>query len=144
MKKIAVMVVICVGVTQLFSQTLFTYGPYAVSKSEFLRAYNKNQTVVTNKEQSLREYLDLYYKFKLKVKTAQTLRLDTLQQLQYDLQNFRSQVAEGYMNDEKEMNALIDEAIQRSQKDIHLLHFSVGINSKMTPADTLRAYKGYE
>src|SRR6187431_2601203 len=125
MKKIVVLLVVYLGSSQLFSQTLFTYGPYPVGKEEFLRAYNKNKTPVTDKEQSLREYLDLYAKFKLKVRTAQDQRLDTLQQLEYDLQNFRSQVAEGYMNDEKEMNAMIDEAIQRSQKDIHLLHFSV-------------------
>ena len=42
-----------------FSQTLFTYGPFSVSKDEFWRAYNKNKTPVANKEQSLREYLDL-------------------------------------------------------------------------------------
>jgi len=141
MKKIVVLLVVYLGCSQLFSQTLFTYGPYSVGKEEFLRAYNKNKTPVTNKEQSLKEYLDLYAKFKLKVKTAQDQRLDTLQQLEYDLQNFRSQVAEGYMNDEKGLNALVDEAIQRSQKDIQVMHFYVNINSKMSPADTLKAYK---
>ena len=141
MKKIIVLFVVCLLATQLFSQTLFTYGPYAVSKDEFLRAYNKNKTPVTDIAQSLKEYLELYARFKLKVKTAQVQKLDTLQQLKYDLQNFRSQVAEGYMNDEKGLNALVGEAIQRSQKDIHLLHFYVGINSKMSTADTLKAYR---
>ncbi len=141
MKKIVVLLVVYLGSSELFSQTLFTYGPYSVGKEEFLRAYNKNKTPVTNKEQSLKEYLDLYAKFKLKVKSAQDQRLDTLQQLEYDLQNFRSQVAEGYMNDEKGLNALVDEAIQRSQKDIHVMHFYVSINAKMSPADTLKAYK---
>jgi len=72
-----------------------------VSKDEFLRAYNKNKTAVTDKEKSLREYLTLYSRFKQKVKAAQELKLDTLQQLKYDLQNFSSQVEEGYLNDEK-------------------------------------------
>ncbi|MBC7890411.1 MAG: peptidylprolyl isomerase [Ferruginibacter sp.] len=140
MKKIITLFILCLGATQLFSQTLFTYGPYQVGKDEFLRAYNKNKTPVTNKEQSLKEYLDLYSRFKLKVKTAQEQRLDTLPQLQNDLQNFRNQVADGYMNDEKGLNLLIEEAIQRSQKDIHLLHFSIAIPSKMSAADTLKAY----
>ena len=141
MKKIVVLLVVCLPAMQLFSQTLFTYGPYAVQKDEFLRAYNKNKTPVANKEQSLKEYLDLYTKFKLKVKAAQAQRLDTLQQLQYDLQNFRSQVAEGYMTDEKGLNELVDEAIQRGQKDIHVLHFYIAINAKISAADTLKAYK---
>ncbi|MEO5893594.1 MAG: peptidylprolyl isomerase [Ferruginibacter sp.] len=144
MKKIVTLVVVCIGSLQLFSQALFTYGPHPVSKDEFLRAYNKNKTPVTDKEKSFREYLDLYYKFKVKVKTAQEQRLDTSQQMKYDLQNFRSQVEDGYMNDEKELNALVEEAILRSQKDIHLVHFSVPVNSKMSAADTLKAYAAME
>ena len=127
-----------------YSQTVFTYGKFAVGKDEFLRAYNKNNTPVTDKEAALREYLELYTKFKLKVQAAREARLDTLQQLQYDLQNFRSQVEENYLQDDKAINALIDEAIERSQLDIHLLHFSVNINNKMIPADTVKAYKAME
>ncbi len=122
-----------------FSQTLFNYGRFAVSKDEFWRAYNKNKTPVVNKEQSLREYLELYYKFKLKVKVAEQLRLDTMQQLKHDLQNFRSQIEELYLNDEKAVNALVDEAIERSRLDLHVLHYYVGIDSSATGPDTLKA-----
>ncbi len=141
MKKIAVFLAFCLGVTSVFSQTLFTYGPYSVGKDEFLRAYNKNKTPVTDKEAALKEYLELYSKFKLKVKAAQLQQMDTLQQLQYDMQSFSSQVAEGYMNDEKGMNRLIDEAFVRRQKDIHLLHFSVAIKSNKSADDTVKAYR---
>ncbi|MCW3089223.1 MAG: hypothetical protein JWP81_292 [Ferruginibacter sp.] len=140
MKKIVVLLVICLGASQLFSQTLFTYGTNAVSRDEFLRAYNKNKTPVENKEKSLREYLELYYRFKLKVKAARELKLDTLPQQVFDLQNFRSQVAEGYMNDQQGVNKLVNEALQRSQKDIHLQHFYISLPSAMSAADTLKAY----
>ena len=140
MKKIVVLLAVCFVATSVFSQTLFTYGPYSVGKKEFMRAYNKNKTPVTDKEQALKEYLELYSKFKLKVKSAQLQQMDTLQQLQYDMQNFRSQVAESYMNDEKGMNRLTEEAFVRSQKDIHLRHFSVSINAKMSAADSVKAY----
>jgi len=124
-----------------FSQTLFTYGENAVSKDEFLRAYNKNKTTVADKAAALKDYLDLYSRFKLKVQAAKELRLDTLQQLKYDVQNFRSQVEEGYLNDDKAVETLLDEAIQRSQQDIHLLHFYVAISNKMEAADTIKANK---
>ncbi|MEO6731225.1 MAG: peptidylprolyl isomerase [Ferruginibacter sp.] len=141
MNKITTLLVFCMGATQLFAQTLFTYGLHPVSKDEFLRAYNKNKTPVTNKEQSLREYLDLYIKFKLKVKTAAEQKLDTLEQLKYEMQNFRSQVADAYMNDEKGLNTLIDEALERSRKDIRVMHFYVNIDPAKNLADTLKAYK---
>ena len=141
MKQFLIFLLASIFSIQGFSQTLFTYGTNQVSKDEFLRAYNKNKTPVTNKEQSLKEYLDLYINFKLKVKEAKALKLDTLQQIQFDVQNFRGQLEEGYLNDEKTVNALLDEAFERSQQDIHLLHFSVPVNSKMSAADTMKAYQ---
>ena len=123
------------------SQSLFTYGSHAVSKDEFLRAYNKNKTAGMTKEQAIRDYLDLYIKFKLKVQAAKDLHLDTLASLQSDLQNFRTQIEESYLKDEREVNALVAEAFNRSRKDIHTRHFYVSINEKMPPADTLRLYK---
>jgi peptidyl-prolyl cis-trans isomerase SurA len=107
------------------SQTLFTYGSNAVSKDEFLKAYNKNKTETADKEKALREYLDLYSKFKLKVKVAKDMQLDTLPQLKSDLQNFRSQVEESYMNNENAMNQLVTEAMVHAQKDLHTMHFFV-------------------
>lgn len=141
MKQIYFVLTVLLCSTAAFSQTLFTYGTQAVSKEEFLKAYNKNKTPVTDKEKSLREYLDLYTKFKLKVKAAKEMRLDTLPQLQYDLQSFRGQVEDSYMNDEQGMSDLVNEAFIRSQKDLHVLHFYRAIDSKMSKEDTLKAYK---
>jgi peptidyl-prolyl cis-trans isomerase SurA len=71
-----------------FSQSLITYGKYSVNKAEFLRAYNKNKTTVTDEEKAIRDYVDLYTNFKLKVKAAQELKLDTTSQQISDLDNF--------------------------------------------------------
>ena len=141
MKQFFLLIITGLVISNGFAQTLFTYGINETGKEEFLRAYNKNKTPVADKEKSLREYLDLYAKFKLKVKAAKELRLDTLQQLQYDVQNFRSQVEEGYLTDDNEVKRLQDEAFNRSQKDIHLLHFYIPISNKMSAEDSVNAYK---
>lgn len=111
------------------SQTVFTYGKNAVSKEEFLKAFNKNKVEVADKEKAIRDYLDLYSNFKLKVKEAQDLRLDTLPQIKYDVENFRNQVAESYLNDKNSMDALQKEAFERSKKDLHIIHFFAPINA---------------
>lgn len=123
------------------AQTLFTYGTNTVSKNEFLKAYNKNKTPDAGSEQSLKEYLDLYIKFKLKVKEATALRIDTLPQIQYDVQNFKNQLEESYLNDEKTLNVLVDDAFKKSHKDIHVLHFYVPLNPKSTAAEITQAEK---
>ena len=140
MKQFFLLIITGLAVANGFSQTLFTYGTNETGKEEFLRAYNKNKMPVDDKEKSLREYLELYTKFKLKVKAAKELRLDTLQQLKYDVQNFRSQVEEGYLNDEGEVNRLLDEAFHRSQKDIHLLHFSIAASNRMSATDSAKVF----
>ncbi len=141
MKKVFLFIAFLFFLSACYCQTLFTYGSDAVSKDEFLRAYNKNKTPAANKDQAIKDYLDLYIKFKLKVLAAKNMKLDTLPALQADLQNFRTQTEDNYLKDDKEVNALVDEAFNRSQKDIHVQHFYVFINDKMPPADTLKAYK---
>ncbi len=127
MKKLYLLFAISASVYSAGAQTLITYGNNTVSKDEFWRAYNKNKPVVTDKEKSVREYVDLYTNFKLKVKAAYDARIDTLQQIQYDIQNFRNQVMENYLSDNKGLKRLEDEAFERSQKDVHVLHFSIPI-----------------
>jgi len=141
MKKILLLFAFAGFTTGVFSQTLFTYGNTSVDKAEFIRAYNKNKTPVADKEKALREYLDLYIKFKLKVKAAMELRLDTLPQLLYDAQSFRSQIEDSYLNNDKAVNDLLTEAFERSQKDLHVLHFFVPVEITLTPADTLKVYR---
>ena len=141
MKKIYIAVLFVLAMPAIHAQTLFTFGSQSVSKEEFLKAYNKNKMPVADKEKALREYLDLYTKFKLKVKAAQEIHLDTLPQLKYDIQSFRGQVEDSYMNDEVGMSALVDEAFARSQKDLHVLHFYKEIDGKMAKEDTQRVYK---
>ena len=141
MKKILLLFAVTGFTNTVFAQTLFTYGNTAVDKGEFIRAYNKNKTPVNDKEKALREYLDLYIKFKLKVKAAMELRLDTLPQLQYDAQSFRSQIEDSYLNNEKAVNDLLNEAFNRSQQDLHVLHFFVPVEANATADDTLKAFK---
>src|SRR5687768_12862713 len=109
------------------AQVIFSYGPKSVSKEEFLKAYNKNNTEEKATDKAYREYLDLYIRFKIKVQAALDLKLDTLPGQQAELRAFRSQVVESYLKDEESMSALIDEAIERSTKDIHLAHIFVAI-----------------
>ena len=141
MKNFLLLLAIAGFTNTVFAQTLFTFGNTAVEKGEFIRAYNKNKTPVEDKEKALREYLELYVKFKLKVKAAMELQLDTLPQLQYDAQSFRSQIEDSYLNNEKAVNDLLSEAFNRSQKDLHVLHFFVPVDANAVADDTLKAFK---
>jgi peptidyl-prolyl cis-trans isomerase SurA len=141
MKKLLILSLFFFLISSVYCQTLFTYGKHSVNTTEFLRAYNKNKTATTDNAHALGDYLNLYINFKLKVQAAKDLHLDTLPALEADLQNFRSQIEENYLKDDKKVKQLDDEAFLRSQKDIHVLHFFIAANDQMTPPDTAKYYK---
>ncbi|HLI94236.1 MAG TPA: peptidylprolyl isomerase, partial [Puia sp.] len=123
------------------AQTLFTIAGAPVSKEEFLKAFAKNNNGITPTDKTYRDYLDLYIRYKLKVKAAYDAELDTLPAQRTELQNFRSQVADTYMKDQESLNKLIREAYERGQKDIRLSHILFSLPRDPSPMDTLRAYQ---
>ncbi|HYF32604.1 MAG TPA: peptidylprolyl isomerase [Chitinophagaceae bacterium] len=107
------------------AQTLFTYGNKQVTRQEFLKAFNKNNTENKLTEKALREYLDLYVPFKLKVQAAYDLRLDTLPTQSAELQAFRNQLVQGYLTDASSLADLVNEAFNRSQQDVRISHIFI-------------------
>jgi peptidyl-prolyl cis-trans isomerase SurA len=141
MKKVLFLFIFSAIVNAGTSQTLLTYGKFSVGKAEFLRAYNKNKTQVDNKEKAIREYVSLYSNFKIKVKAAQEMMLDTSEQMKADVESFRSQIEENYMNDDKIYQQLMNEAFVRSQLDLHVVRYTINVDEQADPADTLNKFQ---
>lgn len=138
MKTIGLAFICMSMITCSFAQNVFTYGKKAVTKDEFVRAFNKNPNISGDRKKALQEYLDLYIKFKLKVQAAYDAGLDKDATQQYELQNFRRQTADNIMNEEANLKALAKEAFERSQKEIHLAHVFIEVPGN---ADTTEGYK---
>ncbi|MDE6439494.1 MAG: hypothetical protein K2K51_00515, partial [Bacteroidales bacterium] len=81
------------------SDVLLIVGDDTTTVGEFTRMHAKNakQTQGGSFQQSLREYLDLYINFRLKVKAAEDAGYDTVAVIQSELYNYRAQAAEPYM-----------------------------------------------
>ncbi|MEN9611435.1 MAG: hypothetical protein RLZZ628_2249 [Bacteroidota bacterium] len=109
-----------------FGQTdpvLFTVQGTPVNVSEFKYIYAKtNGDKADFSEKSLREYLDLYTKFKLKVARAREMRLDTIPVLKEELNGYRRQLADSYLTDREVTDKLVKEAYNRIQKDVNISH----------------------
>ncbi|ANE51202.1 peptidylprolyl isomerase [Flavisolibacter tropicus] len=125
------------------AQTLFTYGGESVSAQEFLKAYRKNNTDAQSPE-AMKGYLDLYIASRLKVKEAKARGYDTLPQLVAELENLRAQILPGFLSDEESVKALVKEAFQRSQKDIHVAHIFIATGNNDTAAAYQKAQQAYQ
>lgn len=124
MKKILLLGCFIASHCWLSAQTLFTYGKHKVDKEEFLRAFYKNNTG-DKSEKAMRDYLNLFIAFKLKVQTARDMGLDTMPDQKRELQNFRKQIEAEYLTDDSMVTALCNEAFHRSKTDICLSHIFI-------------------
>lgn len=120
---------------------LFTVKGNPVTVSEFRYIYTKtNQDKADFSEKSLRDYLDLYTKFKLKVQKARDMQLDTVPALSSELDGYRRQLANSYLVDKEVTDKLIREAHERMQRDVDVSHIFVAADRNAKAADTLRAH----
>ncbi len=143
MRKLTLTCFIALIVTNsLSAQTLFTFGGTPVDKDEFLRVYKKNaiNQQPDYSRDALKEYLDLYSLFRMKVKEAELQHMDTISSIRYELGNYRKQLAQTYLTDEDVSKRQIEEAYARLKENVKVSHILI-LSSPMAPAkDTVAPY----
>jgi peptidyl-prolyl cis-trans isomerase SurA len=122
---------------QLNAQNLMQIGKENVTVKEFLNNFNKNNTTLTTtKEAALKENLELYIRYKLKLQAAYAAKLDTMPNQIADLAGFKKQIEDKYLTEDKLMNELANEAFARMQKDVRIAHIFVPKGT-----DTIASFK---
>ncbi len=125
----------------LLKKELINIGGEKITAGEFLTLYEKNNQPNENGEKtSIDDYLDLYINFRLKVREAEDLKMDTAKSFVKELTGYRKQLAKPYFNDESVSEALLKEAYKRMKKDVRASHILVMVSPNATPEDTLKAY----
>ena len=120
---------------------LMTIGSTKVTVAEFGNVYHKNNTKeVANDNKSLNDYVDLFVNFKLKVKEAEEMRLDTAKAFRDELSGYRKQLAQPYLTDKDVNEKLLKETYNRLQEDVRASHILVKVAETAFPKDTLEAY----
>ena len=124
------------------SAVLFQIDGTPVTVSEFKRVYEKNiELVVDDSQKELKNYLELYINYKLKLKQAYQLKLDTVAAYKRDVRSYRDQLAAPYLQDTVYLNSLVRDAYFRTKHEIRARHILVGLSPKASPKDTLIAYQ---
>jgi len=122
--------------SQKSDDVLLTIGQDEFTVSEFMYVFNKNMNedkIVTKKD--VDEYLDLYINFRLKVKQAQDLGLDTLKSFVSELKGYREQLAKPYLSDKSVTEALLKEAYERRKTAIRASHIMISVPENIADND---------
>ena len=128
------------GITQDNDPVLLIIGNNKITKSEFERIYKKNNAIASADKKSVKDYLELFINYKLKVIEAERLGYDTVKSFEHELAGYRDQLAKPYLEDREITDELLKEAYERSRYEINASHILVKVDQYALPDDTLAAY----
>lgn len=121
--------------------TILTIAGENVPKSEFERVFKKNNTKETSfDKKSVNDYLQLYINYKLKVREALELGMDTAKSFVDELAGYRKQLAQPYLVDKEVSENLLHEAYNRMKTDLRASHILIKCDQNALPKDTIEAY----
>jgi len=122
-------------------KVLLTIDNEEIHSSEFLRVYNKNKDVVSDEnKKNITEYLDLFINYKLKLKDAKDLKMDTIPSYIKEFDKYKTQLIEPFLKDRKVTDKLVAEAYERMGKEVKASHILILVKPDATPKDTIAAY----
>lgn len=143
--RILNLVILFFTTCSLFAQkdpVLFSVNGNPVNVSEFKYIYEKSNTSKADySEKSLKESLDLYVNFKMKVAKARELRMDTIPSLVAELDGYKKMLADSYLIDKEITEKLAKQYFNRSQWDVRVSHIFIAAGPDDLPTDTLKAYQ---
>ena len=119
---------------------LMTVGKESVTKSDFIKAYQKNSMISEATEADLREYLQLYSEYRMKVQEAKAMQLDTAKVFQREWESYRNQYAQQYLIDTEVSDQLLEETMDRARYHVRASHILIMVPDDGSPKDTLAAY----
>ncbi len=112
--------------------------------SEFEQIYWKNKKENIATKEDLDNYIQLFVNFKLKVKAAEEMGLDTSKKFKDELAGYRVQLERPYLIDTSINENLINEAYYRTVNEISASHIMVQLSPNPSPKDTLAAFQKIE
>jgi len=122
------------------NEVLFSVGEDKVTASEFISTFTKNNSLSSATESELRDYLDLFINFKLKVRDGLDTKIDTLPPFKRELASYKSQSAQSYLVDKEVTDKLLLEAMERSKEMVRASHILLMCEPDASPKDSLAVF----
>jgi peptidyl-prolyl cis-trans isomerase SurA len=120
--------------------TILTIQGENITLEEFENIFRKNNRDSVITQQSLDDYMELFINFKLKVREAKALGLDTVAKFKSELEGYRATLARPYLTDTDMLNGMMREAYDRSKQEVRASHILINCDPAASPEDTLKAY----
>jgi peptidyl-prolyl cis-trans isomerase SurA len=128
------------SLAQESNNILLTIDDHPVTKDEFLRIYNKNNSIAEDQHKSVDDYLDLFINYKLKVIEAENLGYDTMSSFINEMAGYTKQLAKPYIENKEVYDSFAMVEYQRSLEEINASQLLLRLDKNALPKDTLTVY----
>ena len=140
MKKIGLSILCGAFALVISAQDVLTIDSQNISLEEFKNVFYKNNNNTELTKEYLDEYMQLFVNFKLKVKEADELGLDTIAAFISELDGYRIQLAKPYLKNKEFDENMLTEAYDRMKQDIKASHILISVDEKATTQQEKEAY----
>jgi len=140
MKKIVLSILCGAFALVISAQNVLTIDSQNISLEEFKNVFYKNNNNTELTKEYLDEYMQLFVNFKLKVKEADELGLDTIAAFISELDGYRIQLAKPYLRNKEFDENMLTEAYDRMKQDIKASHILISVDEIATVQEEKIAY----
>lgn len=124
------------------TDVLVTINDSIYHVADFERLYTKNIDIIADESQKdVSNYFELYKSYKVRLQDAYEAELDKTDSYKQEFNVHRKQLAEKYFIDEKKLDQLVEEALERSDYEVKASHILFAVNEFAQPSDTLKVYE---
>ena len=113
MKKSILTLVLFFVLNFIYAQSVLTIEGHNISLDEFKSIFYKNNHDVEISKKYLDEYMTLFVNFKLKVREAESMGLDTISSFIQELDGYKKQLSAPYLQDKNFDEKILKEAYER-------------------------------
>lgn len=124
------------------SSTLFSVAGVPVSTDEFIYLFKKNHSGKNPDftKEKIDDYFNLFINFKLKVRAAHELGLDTTEKFKKELASYINELKKPYRTGKDVVDYLTKEAYDHLSKEIKASHILIQLKPDAPAEDSLQAY----
>ncbi|MCF6222687.1 MAG: peptidyl-prolyl cis-trans isomerase [Flavobacteriaceae bacterium] len=121
---------------------IFTIDGENSYDAEFIRVYQKNKDIVVESEKKkIEDYFELFLNFKLKLKQAHDISLDTSSTYISELAKYKEQLISPYLQNPEATDSLVKQAYNRTVNEVSASHILIKIAPDAIPKDTILAFE---
>jgi peptidyl-prolyl cis-trans isomerase SurA len=140
MKKIGLSILCGVFALTTMAQNILTIEDEEISLEEFKAVFYKNNNNTELTKEYLDEYMQLFVNFKLKVRNANELGLDTVSAFITELSGYTKQLAKPYLKNKEFDQNMLKEAYERMKQDVKASHILIQVDEKASVKEEKIAY----